>query len=506
MDTQGNISQRQYVDVTSGVGGASAATEKELIVRVATENTKAPAKLILDQEGLDAVGAYFGTTSAEYKYAAAYFGFISKSMRKPRKISFVRSTLNGCAPSLYPTKKAAQLADFTAITDGSVSISMGGLTYDLSGLDFSAATSYADVAGILQDAIRQNTAGGALWTDAQVYYNSFGNAIVLLGGVVGDAVIVAATAGSTGTDISSLLGWAEADAPILSQGVNAQTVSEFLAENLNLSNNFASFVFLQDLDLAQITEAAQYTHNANVQFKYIQRVTPTNYEAVKAAVSGFTGVCLAYDIYDDNSQIATLPAAIWAAADYNALNGAPGAEFQKNDTIPPSVFSDQLYRTLTAARINFMGRTQQAGQPISFYQPGYLQGDILDEGVFMNEVWLKDKFVTACLNTQLALEKWPTGDDGLTIFDNITSPIRSLAKDNGVVAIGKTLTDTQKAYISQLTGDALAWQQVQNQGDYMYRYIATQTSEGNTSYVLKYVYIYSKGDQIRKIEGSHILI
>ncbi len=506
METQGNISQSQYVAITSGVGGASAATEKELIARLATDNAKAPANTVLEFEGLDAVGAYFGTTSAEYAFAAVYFGFISKSVRQPRKISFIRSTLSGLAPSIYPTKGAAPLASFTAITSGSLSVSMGGLTYEVTGLDFSGATNYAGVASIIQTGIRANTEGGALWTAATCSYNSFGNVITLTGGATGAAVIVAATSASTGTDISGLLGWTSADSPILSQGVTAQTVSEFLATNLNLSNNFASFVFLPSLTNEQITEAAQYTHNANVQFKYIQRVTSANYEAVQAAVSGFSGVCLVYDAYDDNSQIVTLPAAIWAAADYNALNGAPGAEFQKNAQIPASVFSDTLYNTLTAARVNFMGRTQQAGQQISFYQPGFLQGDILDEGVFMNEVWLKDKFVTACLNTQLALEKWPTGDDGLTIFDNITTPIRSLAKDNGVVAVGKTLTDTQKAYISQLTGDSKAWQQVQNQGDYMYRYISAQTSNGNTSYVLKYTYIYSKGDQIRKIEGSHILI
>ncbi|MBR4355358.1 MAG: DUF3383 family protein, partial [Elusimicrobiaceae bacterium] len=106
MDTQGNISQSQYVAITSGVGGASAATEKELIARLVTDNQKAPSHTILEFEGNDAVGAYFGTTSEEYKFSSAYFGFISKSVRRPRKISFVRSTLEGLAPSIYPTKSA----------------------------------------------------------------------------------------------------------------------------------------------------------------------------------------------------------------------------------------------------------------------------------------------------------------------------------------------------------------------------------------------------------------
>ena len=73
MDTQGNISQSQYVAITSGVGGASAATEKELIARLVTDNEKVPSNTVLEFEGIDAVGAYFGTTSDEYKYAAVYF-------------------------------------------------------------------------------------------------------------------------------------------------------------------------------------------------------------------------------------------------------------------------------------------------------------------------------------------------------------------------------------------------------------------------------------------------
>ena len=201
-----------------------------------------------------------------------------------------------------------------------------------------------------------------------------------------------------------------------------------------------------------------------------------------------------------------MAAAIWAAADYNAENGAPGAEFQKDDTIPPSVFDDETYTKLVSLGVNFIGRTQQAGQPISFYQPGYLQGAIEDEGVYMNEVWLKDKVATAVLNTQMAIEKWPAGEDGQTLFDTITQPIRSLAKTNGVVEIGKALTDTKKAYITQLTGDNKAWQQVQNQGDYLTSEIVEKNINKKEVYVLEYTYVYSKGDQVRKVEGRQILI
>ena len=327
-----------------------------------------------------------------------------------------------------------------------------------------------------------------------------------MAGETGEAIIVAPTAAATGTDITGLLGWASNKSPIVSQGKNAESMTEILAKSLNLSNNFGSFVPLIDLSTEQIVEAAEYTHAQNVQFQYIQRVLPDQVDELQSKVSGFSGVALVYDLYDDNSYPHALAAAIWAAADYNAVNGAPGAEFQKDDTIPASVFDDATYTKLVSLGVNFIGRTQQAGQPISFYQPGYLQGAIEDQGVYMNEVWLKDKVATAVLNTQMAIEKWPAGEDGLTLFDNITQPIRSLAKTNGVVEIGKPLTDTQKVYISQLTGDNKAWQQVQNQGDHITSEIVVKNINRKTVYVLEYTYVYAKGDQVRKVEGRQILI
>lgn len=506
MQMQGNISQSKYVEITSGVGGASAATEKELILRMVTANAKVAADTVLEFEGLDAVGAYFGTSGEEYAAASKYFGFVSKAVRSPQKISFYRSTLSALAPFVRGTVKAAALGDFKDISDGSFSLSMGGLTYEITGLDFSTAPDYATVASAIETKIRANADGGELWASATVAYDPAENVFVLTGGTAGDAIIVAPSAAASGTDITGMLGWSAGSQPIVSQGTDAQSVSELLAKTLNLSNNFGSLSFLPELTAEQITEAAQYTHAQNMQYQFLVRVEPENYAQVQMAVSGYSGVCLVYDAYADNSLPHILPAAVAASADYNAVNGAPGYDYQKDDTIAPSVTDDATYDKLVPLKVNFIGRTQQAGLGISFYQPGFMQGAVEDQGVYMNEVWLKDKFITAVLNTQLGLNKWPAGEDGLTIFDTISQPVREAAKNNGTVSVGKTLTDTQKVYITQLTGDADAWQQVQTQGDYMVRKIVQKSISGTMQYVLQYTYIYSKGDQIRKVEGSHILI
>ena len=99
------ISQSRYVLITSGVGGAAAAGRRELIARLMTTNTKAPTKGVLEFGGgaaaaLKNVGIHFGTSSAEYAFAAKYFGWVSKDARQADKISFARYTPTATEPQL----------------------------------------------------------------------------------------------------------------------------------------------------------------------------------------------------------------------------------------------------------------------------------------------------------------------------------------------------------------------------------------------------------------------
>ena len=78
---------------------------------------------------------------------------------------------------------------------------------------------------------------------------------------------------------------------------------------------------------------------------------------------------------------------------------------------------------------------------------------------------------------------------------------------NGVISVEKPLTTVQKLYITEITGDDLAWHQVQNAGYWvdavMQSYV---TEDARTEWKCVYTLVYSKDDAIRKVEGSHILI
>lgn len=502
------ISQSKYVAITSGIGGASAASRKDLGLRLFTTNALFPLNTVLEFTSAADVANYAGASSQEAKIAAAYFGWVSKSVNSPRKISFVGVSLSAAAPVLRSTKSLDSLATFTAITNGSVVLSMGGTSYTVSGLTFASATSYADVASVIQTGVRGNTAGGDLWTQATVTYNADTSSFILTGGATGDNVITYATSSGTGTDISGLVGWDEASAPIVSNGTDAATLTDVLNTAVELSDNFASYAFIGlNLTAAQTTEVGTWNDNQNYLYIYCGDVG-TSYTTIIEAAAAHQGMAINYNpYYNDTSYLPAylMPATILAATDYTHVNGTVNYMYQQFPNQVVTVDTNALANTLDPLHINYNGQTQKAGQKIEFYQDGYL-ADGTDIAVYANEIWLKDAMITEILNLEVALEIIPANVDGLAQVEAVLQGVIDEGLNNGVIMPGKTLTNTQKAYITQITGDNTAWQRVELNGYVLTVELSQEIINGATKYIAEYTLVYSKGDSIRKVEGRHILI
>lgn len=500
------ISQSKYVIITSGVGGAAAVTARELIARLITDSAKTPVNVALEFSTLADVSAFYGAQSKEYKAASVYFGFVNKYQRTPRKISFARFAPEGSAPFIYAAQKASSMANFKAVSNGGLTLNMGGAAFEVTGLNFSSATDYASIASALQTAIRANEAGGNLWTQATVAFNASDGSFSLTGGEIGENVVLAASAPAAGTDISGLLGWDVSSAPVLSNGSAPQTAVETLDALADISNNFGSFAFLTELSNTQIVDIAQWTQAQNVKYMFVQRVTPESYAQLQPQVESFSGVSLEYDAITDNSFSFMIPMAIMASTDYERVNGSVGYMYTQVPGVPVSVADTALSNTLDAARVNYYGATQQAGQLVAFYQPGFLQGEILDQGVYANEVWLKDAMAVQFLNQLIASPKWPANKQGVAVGTALAQDVIERAKRNGVISAGKELTAVQKAYITTITGQENAWREVYLNGCFFQASIIAETQNGQQIFVFKYLLVYSKGDQVRKVDGTHTLI
>ena len=487
------IPQTKYVNIISAVGGQSQISQRDLMGRVFTNSTLVPAGVVLEFKGLDAVGSWFGTGSDEYAFASKYFGYVSKSGNIPQKISFALHSDTAMSARLYSKAKPVKLDYLKTLTNSDITFSIDGTSYALSSLNFSTATSFADVASIIGTAL--GTAAGSVV--ASFSYDATLSRFVLTSISTGESSTIDY---ATGT-LADIIGMSEgSNGAILSQGSIAEQGIDALSSSASLTNNFYSFTFLTDIS-GQEEVIAEWVQAQNVRYMWSLGVTSANAETMATTLKGYNGVGLSL-----GSDLVFLPMAIAAAVNYNTPNAAVDYMYQQAEGITTTVDTEDDQKAYDAIRVNYYGSTQQAGAIISFYQDGVLLGDISSMGVYANEAWLKDALFTNILNLRLSLDSLPANETGLAYVKGSILEIVEKAQNNGVISIGKTFDATQKAYIKQITGDKNAWQSIQSVGYWFTASVEKYVESGIEKYKVSYLLVYAKGDSINFVDGKDILI
>lgn len=224
-------------------------------------------------------------------------------------------------------------------------------------------------------------------------------------------------------------------------------------------------------------------------------------EGVNVALTDYVAPVSATSQYPEQSD-----SAIEAATDYSpsAINSVQNYMFQLFPTLTPLVSSDSVANSLDGFLINYIGLTQNAGQQISFYQRGILQSGT-DSGVYANEQWLKSAITASIMNLLLAQSYVAANNQGLSQIQAIMQSVIQQALQNGTISVGKVLTALQIASITAITGNANAWQQVQNVG-YFLTVVIQPDPDHIGQYEAVYTLVYSKNDVIRFVKGTDDLI
>ena len=310
------IAFSKYINITSGVGAGVTVAQRELIGRLFTTNALVPTGSYVEFDSAAEVGAYFGTTTEEYKRALYYFSFISKNITTPQKISFASYQPASTAPKIFGAPITSSLSSFTSIANGSLHIQMGSFSTTFSSIDFTGLTSFAQVAAKLTTYIINYTTGGTLWTSAAVTYNSTTASFNLVGGAVGNAVI-SITPGIS-ADISPLIGW-NSPQTIFSNGISAQQPSDALVASTQASTNFGSFLFIPALTLEEITAAAIWNDSQNILYQYmIPILTITDAPTYSTALLPYGGSAMTLS-FTSGEYPEMLPMMILAATNYMAM-------------------------------------------------------------------------------------------------------------------------------------------------------------------------------------------
>lgn len=120
---------------------------------VLTESDLPPAGRVAQFSSAQAVGAYFGLASEEYAFASQYFQGYVNSTSLPDKILFARYNAVPVAAWLRGAAYTGKLSALTTLNSGGMTLSVDGRTYQLSGLDFTRATSFSEVAAVIRQAM-----------------------------------------------------------------------------------------------------------------------------------------------------------------------------------------------------------------------------------------------------------------------------------------------------------------------------------------------------------------
>ena len=485
------ISQTKYINITSAAGGGSIVAQRDLMGRVFTTNELVPVGQIIEFSGglvsaKESIGSYFGLTSDEYAFAEKYFQ-VNKKGTAPQKLGFARFVDTASGAYLLG-KKGVKLSDLQAITAGTFVITVNDVEKTYSALNFSSATSMADVATAMTTAM---TSDGLVVT-----YDTSGRFKVATSATGSEQTLSLAT----GT-VAEALGMTNG---ILSDGGDAETALECVVKSTGLSNNFFSFCFLNTISNSDIAELAAWTHGQNVNYLFSVAVNETNAETIQGLVETYDGVALTLDIWNEYGEF--MPMSRIASVDYTRANAAISMFYQQFAGVTPSVNDTDVAAAYDALRVNYYGETAKGGISFPFYQNGVLQGSITDMGVYANEAWLKDSFVTDILNLRLAVDTLPANNVGVGMVLSALMETVNLSLYNGVTMPGKTLDSVQKSYITQITGNTDAWMAVQGNGYYLDANVEKYTENNVEKYKVSFLYVYSKGDSINYVDGRDILI
>ena len=505
------IKMKKYVDIKSGINNIRTATEKELIARIFTTSDLVGVDTVIECENLEDVADIFATSSDEYKIASKYFGFINKYARSPRKISFARDFSEGFNAYTLGTTKSKTLAEIKAVTEA---IGMGMRYGDIfkvkapisPSLDFASCNSLSDLATVVQGWIRTAFSSESVLQSSTFTYDSDTNTFKFDTGEADDVTMVF-TGG--GNNLSDLMGIAEGQNPVISAGAEESTYSEVFDKSYQTNNNFATFVFLGLTDSTEIATLADYVaQNYPSEFMMIVPVTSSNYATIQSATANINGVSLELcgDTENTGKFNFVMPMSITATTDYNKENGTVNYMFMQDNNMVVVVDDDTSATTYDNVKVNYYGRTQQAGQKLAFYQNGVLQGNYQDQNIYVNEIWLKDALSTKFLNYMLLTSNWYANKSGQAIGQGLVVDIIDRAKLNGTITTEKEISEADKVYIYNITADENAWRQIYQEGYFLATNIEKKTINNQETYVFNYLLLYSKGDSIKKVEGLNILI
>ncbi len=476
----------KFVPISAKVQSPAFTVEKQHALLATTNSligTETPFIEFAGASALTNFKAALGGGTADYTFASKYFNFSSKTGASPDKLVVARWYKTATAPFIKGAKLTATVAELKAVTSGSFGLTLNGTSVEIT-CNLASISAYSDAASVIETAIQANTTSGTAFTGATVAYSTITGGFIITSGDTGaEASVAAVTAGTTGTDLSELLGLSTAE---LSQGADAETFAEFCDRIVNANSAGFSITTTETLDNDEIIAAVAWLQGSigdqtisticRLVFDIADKATAKTLQATITELS-YTGYVVIYD--PKGEQVNALDCAICAATDHQGANGAINFNFQPAVGYTPittlgDVVNYQAGQTnlslaeeLDALCISYVYSVGSGTQQVVLYGMGLVQGAYGTEDVQCNEAALEKDLQVAVLNGFIAVNKYKLqGTDAQEAISGLITPAFERAKTNGAIARDGKLSDSDKIAIYSATNNEEAAEAVETNGYY----------------------------------------
>ena len=435
-------------------GGTAGLTFAGLVL---SQNALIPAGRVMQFASAQAVGSFFGLNSEEYAFAVPYFGGPVNATTLPQKIFFASYSAEPVAAWLRGAAYTGTLAALQNGAQGTLTLTVDGVQKTATALEFSALTSFSEIAAAIQEALGEGVA---------VTYSSQTKAFQFTSATTGENSSVSYAADS---ELAQLLDLTEQAGAVQSVGMAGQTLPEAMANVLNYARDWVTFSTLWEPELEEKMALASWQATYDTRFCYVAwdtdiNATLNNEQSFGAQLAELEipGVALQYN----TPRLAACIMGFAASLNFNTLNGRATAAYKQFEGQPTTVQTDEVYDQLLDNGYNVYADFATASANYKFYQPGQVSGvwDWLD--TYLNAIAIKDSLQLNILDLLSGVNSLPYNEEGYSAIRTACLDTISKYKRFGAIRSGVTLSQTQKVQLLTEIGQDVS-KTIESEGWYM---------------------------------------
>lgn len=410
-----------------------------------TRDGSVPLGSVMSFSSLTDVGSWFGTGSTEYNMAAVYFNGYDNSFIKPDTLYFVQANSGSVAAYLRGARLGLTLAQLTALTAGTITLTVDGTPRTSTSINLSGAASFSAAAALIQTAIGSSVT---------CTYDSQRDAFLITSATTGvSSTITAVTAETNGIGTALKL-TAAAGASLQGTGAVASTPAGVMAGVIAVTQDFVSFMTVYQATSGDLLAYASWANSQNQRFVYVAAdndataVNSGNTTSFGPVTSGYNGVCPVWGTVDKAAFICGAIASI----DFTRTNGRIAFAYKSQAGLTADVTDQTTAANLIANGYNFYANYATASQQFTFLQPGQVSGkwDWLDP--YVNEIYFNAQMQQALVNFLANATSVPYNSQGYGgIRAALMDPINQ-AVNAGIIRAGVALSSAQIVQVNTQAG------------------------------------------------------